>query len=527
MLILLCQHQSIANIIWNNDDEQEQNINEVQYAQRVSLLAQIDNAVGSTATITIEKENGTEFEQGKKQILFTETISEDGIVEITPFEIKEEWEVFKTADIDQLIAKVSHNGIYKKSSPLKVIPKPKIITHFRPNDQWKGEFGFDWLRIGDTKLFGDNTYETIVSKQYKDSAHTKLEKNGNVYKGYFKKDPKQFKALKKKYNSFSLPWAITDSKGNKTPEDYLIPWMSIYKNQEAKIKLIVDIQEKGDYLEFEKNTNFVITPTTIDISGKKGMLKPKGEITIKCISEFAKDETITVHACQKDAKGNITKIEAGKITVWANDTTKQKEKKVVFVQIKTPELIPLQGEKISNAKNEKDRIEKYLKQALIKLHADSDIVDLDLSTHKDFLNFIKNKKVSSKNTKNGSALDTFLTKQLSASFAKKYDKHFKAFYFAEGGQGTKGAISGYSRFGADFVVVFATANDQTAAHEFLYSMNLAHSFSNSEASKHAEFTYAYKKTENLLDYTHHVPGHRNDRCSLWYWQWVKANKSIK
>ncbi len=65
------------------------------------------------------------------------------------------------------------------------------------------------------------------------------------------------------------------------------------------------------------------------------------------------------------------------------------------------------------------------------------------------------------------------------------------------------------------------------AHEFLHALNLAHSFANSEASKHAEFTYQYAKTENLLDYTHRLPGHSNDRCSLWYWQWTKANNSIK
>ncbi len=517
----------ITRIAWVNADEQQEDITEIGSTQNASLVAEINNPQGTTVTVTIEKEDGTEFEKGKKQLSFTETISDDGQVEISPFEIKEAWEAFKTADVDKLIAKVAHNGVSKKSAALKLIPKPKVITYFRPNDTWKGEFGFDWIRMNDTKLFGDNKYENIVSKQYKDSAYTQLEKNSNVYKGYFKKDPTQFKKLKKKYNSFGIPWATTNAKGNKTPEDYLIPWMSMYKNQEVKIKTVVDIREKGDYLEFEDNPNFMITPKTIDISGKKGKIKPKDEITIKCLTEFAKDETIVIHACQKDANGKITKMVSGKITVWANDTTKQKEKKVVFVQIKTPSLSIGEGEKISDASDEKDRIERYLKQALIKLHPDSDIIDLDLSINKEFLNFITSSKVSSKNTKDKSALDTFLKKQLSDTFKKKYDNHFKAFYFAERGQGSTGGINGYSRNGSDFVVVFVTANNQTAAHEFLHALNLAHSFANSEASKHAKFTYQYAKTENLLDYTHRIPGHANDRCGLWYWQWVKANNSIK
>ncbi len=104
---------------------------------------------------------------------------------------------------------------------------------------------------------------------------------------------------------------------------------------------------------------------------------------------------------------------------------------------------------------------------------------------------------------------------------------FKAFYFAEHGYHSSGGLlSGYSQPGQEYVVVFSSANDQTASHEFLHALHLAHSFSNSEADTNATFTYQYKKTDNLLDYSHHISGHKNDRCSLWHWQWVKANNSI-
>ena len=167
----------ITRIAWVNADEQQEDITEIGSTQNASLVAEINNPQGTTVTVTIEKEDSTEFEKGKKQLSFTETISDDGQVEISPFEIKEAWEAFKTADVDKLIAKVAHHGVSKKSAALKLIPKPKVITYFRPNDTWKGEFGFDWIRMNDTKLFGDNKYENIVSKQYKDSAYTQLEKN--------------------------------------------------------------------------------------------------------------------------------------------------------------------------------------------------------------------------------------------------------------------------------------------------------------------------------------------------------------
>jgi len=67
-------------------------------------------------------------------------------------EIKEQWEAFKTSDTDKLIAKVSHGNTSQTSRTLQIVPKPNVIVNFRPNSSWKGEFEFDWLRVGDTAL---------------------------------------------------------------------------------------------------------------------------------------------------------------------------------------------------------------------------------------------------------------------------------------------------------------------------------------------------------------------------------------
>lgn len=208
---------------------------------------------------------------------------------------------------------------------------------------------------------------------------------------------------------------------------------------------------------------------------------------------------------------------------WANDATKQKKKKVVFVEIKT-KLSTSASTNTANASSEKDRINKYLNQALIELHPDSEIIELDLSTDPDFTQFISSQKISKRSTTDRTKkLKDFLKGKLDA----KYSTYFKAFYFAENGKPSSGSgnLSGYSQANADYVVVFKSANDQTAAHEFLHSFNLTHSFANSEASANAEFTYEYRKTDNLLDYSHHTDNN-NKRCALWYWQWVRANNSI-
>jgi len=487
------------------------------------LVAEIDNHEGGTVKITIEKEDGSEFENGEKQLTFEEAVDDEGKVELTILEIKEQWEEFKKADIDKLIAKVEHNGSSKKSSVLQIIPSPKVIVDFRPHKSWKGEFGFDWIRKNDTTLFGDNKYEEIISKQYTDSAHTKLEKDSNEYKGYFKKDSKQLEDLKKKYKNFTLKWSKKGKNGKQTPEDYTIPWLSLYKGKEAKLNLVVNIEEKADYIEFEDNENFTITPKKIDTKGKiKIKYKDNITIKIKCEKEFSVDQILIIKAYKK---GITNAVEVGKIQVWANDATKQKEKKVVFVQLKTP-AISSKFELTANASSEKARINKYLKQALISLDTDSDIVDLDITSDKDFLKFVTvSKSVNYTNTIDKDQLHNFLKEKLKDDFKDKYKDSFKAFYFAEPG-GTSGNLSGYSQPGQEYVVVFTSANDQTASHEFLHALNLAHSFTNKESDSKAEYTYKYKKTENLLDYSHHITAHKNDRCSLWYWQWVKANNSI-
>ncbi|WP_426477425.1 hypothetical protein ACP3T3_19660 [Chryseobacterium sp. CBSDS_008] len=72
--------------------------------------------------------------------------------------------------------------------------------------------------------------------------------------------------------------------------------------------------------------------------------------------------------------------------------------------------------------------------------------------------------------------------------------------------------------------MFKSKNVQTAAHEFLHSFALPHSFTNSEADAKAQFTYEYAKTENIMDYSHHIP---ETRYNLWKWQWMIANTNTK
>lgn len=500
-------------------------INKIVYGEKAKLVICINDHKGGDAEIVLKKTNNKEFESGKKEIKYKASVSGSDVEQV--IQIEENWEELKEKDKnDKLEATVKYEGKSKKAGALEILAKPQVVVDYRRTSGYKGDFGFDWFRVKDTAYAFDNKFEDIISKQYETSSHTKLQKNGNKYgsSACYKKNAALLTKLKKEYKKFNFSWTKTVG-GKKTPDDYLIPWLSLYKDAEAELELQIEVFEEADYLEFVDNPNFEITPPKIDISGKKGKVKPHSKIKIKCVKEFSSDQTLTMNAVLKSpATGKLHEIEAGKISVWSNEAAKQKTKKVLFVQVLTPPVSKA-VELVPNATPEKDRVNNYIKQALIQLHKDSVIIDLDLTDTskgigKHFKDkYILSKKVNYSHTTGKNYIHTWLAAQLDA----KYKSFFKAFYFAEPGTSNgKGGLNGYAH--GDHVVLFSTANNQTASHEFLHTFNLPHTFTNSETDANAEFTYEYAKTENLLDYSHHVD--KNGRNCLYYWQWEKANSSV-
>lgn len=453
--------------------------------------------------------------------------------------VEEDYQIFSTSDIVYSSAtEIIEIGVEKGVSygvpeypPLA--PQPiKIMVQFRPHKSWKGEFGFDWYRLGDTTLFRDYAFKDIVAYQYLDYKHTMLvdiSKSEYINKndGYFKADETMLMELQKQYKPYTIPWKATKNKktGKAITEEYYIPWLSLLKDKEAKVTFFAEIPQEADYLEFAPTDYFTFSPGRIDIKGKKKIALNDVEITIKCIKEFTTDQTLELEAYKKDKDTTIEAI-AGKLNVWANDITKQKTKDVVFVAIVTPNLLGGIKPNKPNIIDEKERINNYLVQAYIQLSGHSDIVELDLTTDKDFHHFITNNAIDRKKTFNYRSLEVHLKEKLEEQYPKKYNKHFKAFYFAEMGyEGPLSNLNGYSAEGADFVVAFSNKDDQTAAHEFLHSFGIAHTFTNKYTDANALFTFYYQTTDNLMDYVD--ASDRNKRVSLYYWQWKIANASIK
>ncbi|MBO9620896.1 MAG: hypothetical protein J7539_17885, partial [Niabella sp.] len=266
--------------------------------------------------------------------------------------------------------------------------------------------------------------------------------------------------------------------------------------------------------------------------------------TIECLKEFSNNQTIVINAIKKNAQGIEELNPAGKLIVWANDQTKRKKKKALLVDVKTAVggVGPAQG----NSSGQSTLFNQYLKQALIETEIDTMILDVSSDPNFQPGGYYENSgqiaafyEDATKAPKGFVSMEQYLHKKLKQQLKSvnpknenKYDSVFKAFYIGEHGGcldtfGNIKALGGYSSpTGTKDVVLFPGKTDQTAAHEFLHSFGLPHSFTNKEAvnGNNAFCTFEYAKTENLMDYSH-LKG--NPRYNIWHWQWKVANNSVK
>ena len=462
------------------------------------------------------------------------------------------------------------------------------------------------LITGSTSFFGDTKYEGIVAKQYKEAAFTNLVTDINQYNGFYKKSPTLYSSLKSEYTPNIIPWKVKkdaagadlrDRAGVTIKEDYFCPWLSLFPkeiektiaatqghpahkvkeasnfaNTIAKLSFILDVEEEADTLKFEANPNFTITPQEITITGKaRGKHAFVNAVTIECLKEFTTDQIIVIKAVKKGVAPAADEVKiAGKLNVWANHKPRRKTAKVVLVEIATPEIVATKGPRTGNSAGQKELFERYLRQALIDTTVDTIVLNVTTDTKlqtggiyvdggkiRAYYNPILNPAGTAyiKNTREPAGfvdLQTYLYTKLKAQLRAvrvadehKFDNYYVAYYLAEDGgfANAAGILQELNGFSSEKkVMLFPGKNDQTAAHEFLHSFNLPHSFTNKESADEdvknartpaakvvagattALFTFEYAKTENLMDYSHRIG---KTRSSLWKWQWKKANSSVR
>lgn len=469
----------LAAVKWKSIDGET--IGETAYDEKVGLEIKVANPEGGRVEISIEKEDGTEFENGQKSLSFTEYITEEGKAQISALEIKNEWEDFKTSEVDGLVAKVSHKGTNKKSKVLSIVPTPKVLVNFRTGNAYNGDYGFDWMRMADTGKPGDVWYKDII---------------GDYATGSFVQSDTEYAKLGRKFEMPQHPLKANDK--------YVVPVMTLLPNKKAVLTLKVEVEgSEAKKIEYKYDTSYFKLDKT-EVSHKSvGKKELADELSIECIKEFDTDQFIEVEADGKFA---------GKLRVLANDKAHRYRADIVFVKVKT-DLNAFGRVKTGSDLGEEMLLNKYLMQALTK--SKISIKELDLTSDPILNSTYRLLDGTMYIINDTTGIHAHLENEFSAIFSG-YNNAIKVFMFDEvGGELDGGSMSYYNgaakAINSKSVVVYNTRGTSTTTHEVLHAAGLYHSLSDS-----GDFTLQKLKTDNIMDYSHQVG---INRISTYRWQW--------
>lgn len=386
----------------------------------------------------------------------------------------------------------SKTEIIHAGNPGKPPPAPtlaKCAVFFRPTKNWKGEFGFDWSRTGDSRLQVDNPYNGII---------------GNYGKIYATNSGARFTADTNKYNSNLGQYNSFNVYNGR----YYVPNMTLKVDETATLNAIVHIEEKADRLHYAYNTDIFELTVLKQFTVAKGVNFDENSVRIKCKKTFSSPETIRVIATKNKLMQKV-----GEIKLLPN--SRSIEAPILFVPVEY-------RQKRGNVKSrsEVDYVSNILRQALLhaKIENYPDVFRTG-SWWSDFFFTTKDKRgnkvmdLSSMRSMHRYLDDDFM----SIKGNKKYTNYYRVYCLPES-LNLNGVAEDVGH-GVKTVIVFQNRdNSTTVVHELLHSMGLYHTFDND-----SEFTFKLYHTDNVMDYTHHKG---KDRFTTNKFQWKILNKNI-
>jgi type VI secretion system secreted protein VgrG len=376
---------------------------------------------------------------------------------------------------------------------IKVLTTPipaKAIVMFRPQANWSGEFGFDWMRtgsgtgLGQTSILGDVDYKTILG-HYNNNLSSNpfiadtVDANHNGVKDLYE-------ALKKEYKIYPITSKL-DSAGQ--PVEYLAPILSMYKNENESAKSIAVLQlqievegsEPEDlvieyeraYFEITKNNGappLLAPESATSTKEEKPEEKMKQlkitktvtsgtfntfDIQIECKASFGTVKEINAYTVTPNpdpAKTDKIKTLAGVLRVMPNDKTKRKVKNIVLINVKTDVDVDGIEEKgfVTNnitLEGQKTMIRKILRQALIDPIFTIETLDLSSvgatnTTERDNFNhkYVVGGKLKCYYVHGATTIPTgwkslsdYLFDKLVAVKGNRYNNYMRVFYVAQSG----------------------------------------------------------------------------------------------
>ena len=412
------------------------------------------------------------------------------------------------------------------------IVKSKCLVEFRPHSNWKGEYGFDWIRTGDTGRSGDNPLYCILGRYYipipnsggeidscgtpknVEEYDTPVNVTSEDYYSYkFIKDKEMFNRLTRTFSRFKITW----KNPAKELPFYVVPILTLWKGRKATFSLKFEGKEKAKNITFEFENSFVedkgyltLERPKLDLNkislenGNLNYLK-KDCFTICCNKEFDTPQKLLVKA-----DGKL----CGAMLILPNSYKVRREIKIVIIYTETS-ISDKKGELVGK----EESLRNFLNQAMI----DPKITYENLVCK--YKNKEENKKFKEECTyfnkddgmyylkgMNMRTFENHILKFYYEKFKDKYNDYYKIFLVGERSEKYEGFTEVWNKY--SFCLL--NADERTAAHEVLHSIGLDHTFEKNSD----DFIYQGEQTDNVMDY-------QNKGVALYQWQWKLINPAIK
>lgn len=386
---------------------------------------------------------------------------------------------------------ISETGIEKGISfgEPESAPKPekiaKCVVEFRPKSDWKGEFGFDWSRKGDSKLGLDVNYKGIIGKY------------GAIYAT---ETGAKFTAISSDYNKHLTEYSSFFAH----KLNYRTPNMTLMKDRTAILDVITNVEEEPDQLYYVYDTSLFELTIMKNLKYSKGQHYDEEALKIKCLKEFSTKQSIRVIASKNKCLEKV-----GELLVLP-----QKIKKLNFI------LIPVRHHGITG-KVFSDELTIF-KNAMNQAYIEPNIVKHkdDLLVKGFWFDFFFTKEDENGNVimtrSNVKSIHSWLDSEFFETKENdKYKDYFRIYMLPEADLNGIAADVGNN---AKSVVVYDGRNHSTMPHEIMHALGLYHTFDNNGL-----YTYKLYKTDNIMDYTHKI---KKERFSTNKWQWKILNSGI-
>ena len=393
----------------------------------------------------------------------------------------------------------------------------KVCVQFRTSESYSGEFGFDWVRFADTKRTGDieeNRYDKIIGTCEEEGKNFKQETSR--YKQFLFEYKHQYIIPWKKKEAESAMSAVTsevtrDAATKKPDYLYVVPVMTLLKDQCADLTLNIDVHKKAQRLEYEYDKDFFTlnqsSAPILDI----GHYPSADDLSITCNKEFSEDKEICLYAYDEQDNKSL----AGKLIVKANDDRHRYTLDVVMVRVKTD--LYAEGKSLGNIPpkdpSRKIILDKYFSQCYIDANIEECELDLTTPDRKEaFLAYTEGGYLKGKELP--AEVFEYLTKTFNEdNITSKYKEYHKIFFLNEKNEDE--SLYGQARkiCSKEVVVLAPGLHDTTCAHELFHALGLYHSFS--DLNQH---TFEKYKTDNIMDYSD-VGTKKIPVIATWQFQW--------